>query len=79
MLAPPERPGDEAPAPGILDVRLSGPPELVAEALAALRLVLAVVDESRLYPNRRDVGGRVYVKASGLTPEAREFLTGRRR
>ena len=36
----------------LLDVRLSGPPELVAEALAALRLVLEVADASRPYANR---------------------------
>ena len=63
----------------LLDVRLSGPPELVAEALAALRLVLDVADVSRPYTNRRGGGQRVYLKATGLTREARAFLAGRSR
>jgi hypothetical protein len=56
-------------------VRLSGPPELVDEALAALRLVLDVADESRPYPiSAVGEGRRVYLKALGLSPEARRFL-----
>jgi hypothetical protein len=58
----------------ILDLRLSGPPQLVDDALAALRLVLDVADASPPYPNRRGGGQRVYVRALGLSPEARRFL-----
>ena len=43
-------------------------------ALTALRLVLDVADVSRPYANRHGGGQRVYVKATGLTPEARAFL-----
>ena len=70
----------EGGAGGILDVRLSGPPELVAAAVAALRLVLAVADVSRPYTNRRtsaDVRVRRYPRATGLGPEAARFLARR--
>lgn len=70
-----ERGEGEGGGSGILDVRLSGPPELVDAAVAALRLVLTVADVSRPYTNRRGGGGqRVYVRALGLSPEARQFL-----
>jgi len=73
-LAPADEPreGDD-----LLHVRLSGPPERIAEALAALRLVVAVVGISDPFPNRRGGGRRVYLRATGLTPEARRFLAGR--
>lgn len=66
-------PGDRS---GILDVRLSGPPELVDAAVAALTLVLEVADVSRPYPNRRGAPGGVrrYLRALGLGPEAARFL-----
>ena len=60
--------------PRLLDVRLIGPPELVEEALAALRLVLDVSDVSKSYPTRGSGPGRVYLKALGVSPEARRFL-----
>lgn len=74
-LARRERGEGEGDSGRILDVRLSGPPELVDAAVRALRLVLDVADVSRPYTNRRGGGGqRVYVRALGLSPEARRFL-----
>ena len=67
---------DQAGEGALLDVRLSGPPELVDEALSALRLVLRLAEVSRPYANRRGAPGgeRRYLKAVGVTPEARRFL-----
>jgi len=64
---------------GILGVRVSGPPELVDAAIEALHLILLVADASRPYPNRRDAGVRLYVRATGVRREVRDRLARHRR
>ena len=50
-----------ADTPSVVKVRLMGPPTAVAEIARRLRAALRVMEESRDYPRRRDLGVRRYL------------------
>ena len=65
-------PGAPGPAPGVVKIRLSGGPgdvEAIAALLNTAAAPVALVDRSAPYPNRHDLGVRVYLTVRLITPK----------
>ena len=64
--------GQDRPAPGVVHIRLSGPPagaEALAAVLASTPAVQILTRPDGPYPNRRQPGHRLYLTLR-LTPAA---------